>query len=805
MRTRVSSSGWSPSHLAIQGEFCPIEEIAPAVELARRRAGASAALLLVGDDWVVLRTLCACTPSEDEHAAWLERILATESLLPPEAEGRGRYNSLQDYIRGPKPSGSRSRRFPCTAPKALAALAEIATRAGAEPVAAWLSDGSWVPARVPAPVIGARMHTALFMREPDPRLVEGADPGEVEIDDEVVGISARVNATAHAHLRRDDMIMKRVDKRLDPEEFMKGSVDFQAAARSLVGVALGISGSDVAACYLVDHSRKRFKLEDAKLVGELGSRWRFPLYLPTKDPALAAVATQDHLTLQFPPGLAKREVRRTLEGPEGEEVLELATPLPGPLAAPRAPAVGVLVVAKIGQPRAYGAYEVAVVRNVALRLALIASSTNTTQAAKMFTRLSKRAARLPIGWSTRASRAPMPPGVILPDDLLDAVPTIEDALSTLARVTRSGTATFRAALPGDGSRSPQGLTLARVAGYPAKIGRKEKFAFQPEGEGGYNWVAVRSGQITSIPIVDPSDPKYSSHRDSTRSELAVPVFVEDRVVGVVNLESPVEHAFDGHVEIAQAAAEHIGLAIANARLSLSGLVQERATDVLREAHRITKLPEDFEQELDRLPAAQRKRVAEAAGEIPRRAKGLALVAPFVPSLPGTDLSLPALTEHVIDEMSAGESFHLRRWKGPWRQYDQDVATAIVKALRDILENAQSHAEKDGRTAVLELMTAVWGGQKQDVLIAASWGSALKPERAINVYRCPLTVNSRSPRFKGSQLGAYLAGLQVRRVGGEVHLSYSDDGQARVVLSIPSPTQAWRRGRAASKSKSQGGA
>ena len=77
---------------------------------------------------------------------------------------------------------------------------------------------------------------------------------------------------------------------------------------------------------------------------------------------------------------------------------------------------------------------------------------------------------------------------------------------------------------------------------------------------------------------------YVAHNPQTRSQLCVPVYVEGRVIGIVNLESPALHAYDAWIDIAQATAAHIGLAVANARLALATVIQEQARETLRRAH-----------------------------------------------------------------------------------------------------------------------------------------------------------------------------------------------------------------------------
>ena len=783
---------WSHTDYLIHGEFCPIREIEPAIERARRRAGAGAALLIVADERAVLRTLCGCVPEADQRAERMSKLLREASLLPRSGK-RKRSTGLQDYIRSPR-SEQEGQRFPGTVEKVLAELTGVAKRFKDDELVRWLSlgTGSWVPARVPEQVWGARLNTALLFFEPTNHVNGNGSGRLVEVDSDIVDISTRVSSTAHANVRRDDLIMKRLDDKLDPAAYISGSVDFDAAAKALVEVAVEVSGSDAGACYLVDHANKQFDLSAPHVRSGFEGLWTFPETFPTDEKVLAAAATEEHLTLQLPPGLSGRGLRHSgvpADGPSNE-MLEVATPLPGPLATPKAPAVGVLTVAKQQNARPYGAYEVAVVRNVALRLALIATTTNTTLAAEMFARLSMRAARLP--FSSQARKRSTPPVVNLPDDIAEAVPAIEEALTTLAKVTRAGTATFRAALPSGECPSPHGLTLARVAGYPANIARNKKHAFQPESEHGYNWEAVRTGEISNVPVVNRKDRIYSEHRKSTRSELSVPVYVEDRVVGVVNLESPVKHAFDAHVELAQAAAEHIGLAIANARLALSAVVQELATDVLREAHDITHSPETFEKEVKGLPAAQAKQVKEIAQGIQERVDKLRVVSPQVTGMlpDDQDLSLPNLIRHVAGQLSIkGAKYELA--DESWGQHDPPVALAIAKALHDVLGNASRHRAEETAPPHLQLLHDDWGGQEQDVLIVrVEPATVRKSEQAINIYRCPL--NARAARegrdldLKKAQLGAYLAGLQIRRTGGEVHLSYEDGPIARVIVAIPSP-------------------
>lgn len=72
------------------------------------------------------------------------------------------------------------------------------------------------------------------------------------------------------------------------------------------------------------------------------------------------------------------------------------------------------------------------------------------------------------------------------------------------------------------------------------------------------------------PVVVPdvaADPRYVNVNPETRSELAIPLLYQDRVIGVLDLESPVLNYFnDDHVQALSILAGQLAVAIENARL-----------------------------------------------------------------------------------------------------------------------------------------------------------------------------------------------------------------------------------------------
>src|SRR5262249_32035111 len=107
------------------------------------------------------------------------------------------------------------------------------------------------------------------------------------------------------------------------------------------------------------------------------------------------------------------------------------------------------------------------------------------------------------------------------------------------------------------------LGLVSQVGYPA--GSEDAFQLQV-GQGIVGWVAQ-----TGDPLIGPDvkrDPRYVAARPETRSELAAPLLVEGRTIGVFNLESDLDDAYhQGHLEIVRAFAAQAAVAVERARLT----------------------------------------------------------------------------------------------------------------------------------------------------------------------------------------------------------------------------------------------
>ena len=124
--------------------------------------------------------------------------------------------------------------------------------------------------------------------------------------------------------------------------------------------------------------------------------------------------------------------------------------------------------------------------------------------------------------------------------------------------------------------------------------------------------AAATKETILVPDVS-ADPRYVKLVEDARSELVVPLLVQDRCIGVFDLESPELDAFSKrHVEIVTLLASQAAVAIENARLYETIRANE----------------ERIEKELR---FAQRVQAALLPAELPKRMKGVDVAARFAPA------------------------------------------------------------------------------------------------------------------------------------------------------------------------------
>ncbi len=124
--------------------------------------------------------------------------------------------------------------------------------------------------------------------------------------------------------------------------------------------------------------------------------------------------------------------------------------------------------------------------------------------------------------------------------------------------------------------------------------------------------AAEHKTVVNVPDVT-KDPRYLPWVDDCRSELAVPLLVKDRCIGVLDLESPNYDAFGKHdVEVLTLLASQVAVAIENARLYETLRANEERLEV-------------------ELSFARRVQAALLPVGLPKRLRGVDVAARFTPA------------------------------------------------------------------------------------------------------------------------------------------------------------------------------
>lgn len=125
------------------------------------------------------------------------------------------------------------------------------------------------------------------------------------------------------------------------------------------------------------------------------------------------------------------------------------------------------------------------------------------------------------------------------------------------------------------------LRIVKAVGYPEGVHDKWRFGL------GQGLVGVAAESRESQIVTDvQADQRYINAAPATRSEIAIPLLVGDRVVGVLDIGSHVPNAFDeSHVRFAEFIARPLATALENTRLYMSIQTQAQSLSVMHELSR----------------------------------------------------------------------------------------------------------------------------------------------------------------------------------------------------------------------------
>jgi GAF domain-containing protein len=363
-------------------------------------------------------------------------------------------------------------------------------------------------------------------------------------------------------------------------------------------------------------------------------------------------------------------------------------------------------------------------------------------------------------------------------------PEIEHALKTLYEISRSTHVTVRLLDVGQTS-------LYRFAEWPPAYGRPElsaipiRLAFSANA-----WVA-RHARICHVRNVD-NKAEFRSYEGlqavikpfaALKSEYCLPIIWDQRVVGTIDLESQFVDAFGGDQKMINALAEQIRLSFRSAQRTFEHeLILANATSNLS-AHEILKCSDQMELLRNTLP--EKDKIRRQLDDVRDR---LRRVVANIRSSPVDKIrDSPVSLSRLIQDTCA--LHHVGSWCRVHN--DRSIAELSIKplaahylglALGEVLDNAfreltrvrnaEIHiwlddAERYGRSYIgLTIVNPIQVGRDLP----------LDVERRL--FRVPFTTD----RW---HLGAYLAGLAIRSIGGDIRAIYNaEKHRVNTLIEVP---------------------
>ena len=563
--------------------------------------------------------------------------------------------------------------------------------------------------------------------------------------------------------------MTDVDECMLPQLDENGIIDFRAMAQGVADLAVRVMRGEQAAV----HMRTPGRASHPNLLAESVA------YQSIRNSAQKGV--QDLILRVLETHRAKQ-----VDNPSSTY---LATPIPGGFASPQTSAIGVLWVCRKGT-NSFTAYDLALARNMCLRLAVLHSNAIAGRIAQGITELrstpmAEVAAQMP---HRTQQESELPPDVEL------ALRRVPSALKTIARDTNSHSVTIRVALPDPETNSLHALMLRRVAAYPEDR-LNDPYQVLRFRDGGINWQVALANRVIYAPDTDKPDGPYVPARQDTKSELALPIRTEGRLVGTLNLESNSPSNYGPLIPQAMALAGAMGRAFADAQAYYTQPVLERASEVLDHGH-------DYESHLlslGRSPILDGLSKPDQAAIQHDIEEGLRLITDITrgdsPSGVAEDGSTiwHTLREACEDTkpllLEQPDWDNIPRWD---RRLQAEEQRLIYSAFRNVLINIKRYA---GSPPVgvyippgLSSTTCIWAAKEYVALTIRNSSSKFITTHVANrAYRVPF------PGFDGKlRLGAYLAALRLKQINGLASFSVADAGwSCRTTLLIPRSPEAIR--------------
>ncbi|REG00761.1 hypothetical protein DFJ67_6818 [Asanoa ferruginea] len=594
---------------------------------------------------------------------------------------------------------------------------------------------------------------------------------------ELADIGVMLKCTAEANARRDAVVMQQVMQRLSFSSAKHKKMSLEAVSQKALSLAIEITGSVGGAVYFSSTSSSPPTFQ--RVASQAGVGFAFPGSIALGEKTTLGWSVERHRAYQRIS--SSRAAEALTPAVEADGGTELVTPISGPLADTLAPAVGAIVLFHpAGEPRGYSAYERALVRNVALRLALFRTNIATREIANAISVLRSGSPRR---LQTSGKKIESSIGVGWPKDIIQATARFAQPLKQLADSTHSHSVTLRIALPDAETTRPHGLALARVAAHPAER-LEDPYEREREGDPGLHWDVMRDGHEEYAPNIR-GNSHFPEVRPGTVSTLCVPVRIEGVLAGTLNLESPFVDNYAPFLPLIMALSGAVGRTLADARAEIESGLLDRTAHALGKRHEYSGVLSALQKGLESVSSQDlRQALIDKAESLRTLIQDLR-----EPDMPAT-LPAKSLWQIVGDNLRNAELaastecptetlFHIK--------LSPRASRAVSTVLNSVFRNVSYHSSPDGRDFNGERVPRVrfdvvrLGGARRAVIVIENLTERiLETDFCTTLYRYPTeTLNGEI------RLGTYIAGLNARRVGAHIHAVPIQGGRGlRTTVIVP---------------------
>lgn len=330
---------------------------------------------------------------------------------------------------------------------------------------------------------------------------------------------------------------------------------------------------------------------------------------------------------------------------------------------------------------------------------------------------------------------------------------------------------------------------------------------QKAGKGLVGWVAQHGEKILCNDVSQ--DPRYHAYEyHNTKSELAIPIRIDNAIIGVLNVEDTKLHAFDEtDAMVLETLSDQLGIAIRNAKLY----------DEIRRANmKLTELDKmkseflgivshDFRSPLSSIMLAGRSLLKnEALREIPRAKEYMQLIvdqAVRLNQLAEDTLSITKMesgqlsylfkivnVERLIQDAVSMVRFSSRHQFE--HRVDQDAIfikgdqTKLRQVLQNLVSNAVKYSPRGGKIRII-----VDNYSPDQILVSVSdEGIGIPPEKIGKLFQKFSRVDSgEAKEIKGAGLGLWICKEIIEAHGGKIWIE-SESGKGSTMKFLLSKAQ-----------------